>query len=330
MENIRTGFDRRDGLIARIASFAEDTGKPLTLTNFVEHYELNLQSIYKKGCSFARLCVMAGKREDFSEELESDKFTKALARVALIDSRHWIEFILNNFANLESLKPENLSLLQKRMLRMLQFTIWQKDYQDCAFSNELDGLRKIKSCKVLYDELIEVLKYSYNKIDFIDKAPMLDFDCPLNVYCNYSRDQIFAALDVNNPLSIREGVKFVADKKLDVLLNTLNKSSKQYSPTTMYNDYSINEWLFHWQSQSTTSAESPTGQRYINHKKLGSKVLLFVRENKKDMYGNAETYTFLGTVNYVKHDGSNPMNIIWKLDNPIPAKFLKKTNKLVI
>lgn len=49
----------------------------------------------------------------------------------------------------------------------------------------------------------------------------------------------------------------------------------------MYNDYSINEWLFHWQSQSTTSAESPTGQRYINHKKLGSKVLLFVRENKK-------------------------------------------------
>ena len=242
LENIRTGFDRRDGLIARIASFTEDTGKPLTLTNFVEHYELNLQAIYKKGCSFARLCVMAGKREDFSEELESDKFTKALARVALIDSRHWIEFILNSFANLENLKPENLSLLEKRMLRMLQFTIWQKDYQDCAFSNELDGLRKIKSCKVLYDELIEVLKYSYNKIDFIDKAPMLDFDCPLNVYCNYSRDQIFVALDVNNPLSIREGVKFVADKKLDVLLNTLNKSSKQYSPTTMYNDYSINEW----------------------------------------------------------------------------------------
>lgn len=330
LENIRTGFDRKDGLIARIASFTEDTGKPLTLTNFVEHYELNLQAIYKKGCSFARLCVMAGKREDFSEELESDKFTKALARVALIDSRHWIEFILNNFANLESLKPENLSLLEKRMLRMLQFTIWQKDYQDCGFSDELDGLRKIKSCKVLYDELIKVLKYSYNKIDFIDKAPMLDFDCPLNVYCNYSRDQIFAALDVNNPLSIREGVKFVADKKLDVLLNTLNKSSKQYSPTTMYNDYSINEWLFHWQSQSTTSAESPTGQRYINHKKLGSKVLLFVRENKKDMYGNSETYTFLGTVNYVKHAGSNPMNIIWKLDNPIPAKFLKKTNKLVI
>ena len=61
LENIRTGFDRKDGLIARIASFTEDTGKPLTLTNFVEHYELNLQAIYKKGCSFARLCVCYGR-----------------------------------------------------------------------------------------------------------------------------------------------------------------------------------------------------------------------------------------------------------------------------
>lgn len=142
MENIRTGFDRKDGLIARIASFTEDTGKPLTLTNFVEHYELNLQAIYKKGCSFAKLCVMAGKREDFSEELESDKFTKALARVALIDSRHWIEFILNSFANLESLKPENLSLLEKRMLRMLQFTIWQKITKTAALAMKLKGYTK--------------------------------------------------------------------------------------------------------------------------------------------------------------------------------------------
>ena len=28
--------------------------------------------------------------------------------------------------------------------------------------------------------------------------------------------------------------------------------------------------------------------------------------------------------------GRRPMNIIWRLDRPIPAKFLKKTNKLVV
>lgn len=36
------------------------------------------------------------------------------------------------------------------------------------------------------------------------------------------------------------------------------------------------------------------------------------------------------TANYVKHEGSRPMNITWKLDRPIPAKFLKKPNKLAV
>ena len=99
----------------------------------------------------------------------------------------------------------------------------------------------------------------------------------------------------------------------------------------MFKDYSINESLFHWQSQSTTAENSATGQRYIHHREKGSRVLLFVREFKADArFGGAGAYTYLGTVNYVKHEGSRPMNITWKLDRPIPAKFLKKTNKLVV
>jgi hypothetical protein len=45
--------------------------------------------------------------------------------------------------------------------------------------------------------------------------------------------------------------------------------------------------------------------------------------------GSAAAYTFLSTANYVTHEGSKPMNITWRLDKPIPAKFIKKTNKLV-
>lgn len=48
------------------------------------------------------------------------------------------------------------------------------------------------------------------------------------------------------------------------------------------------------------------------------------------LQGGAEAYDFLGTANYVKHEGSQPMNIAWKLDSLIPAKILKKTNKLVV
>ncbi len=52
--------------------------------------------------------------------------------------------------------------------------------------------------------------------------------------------------------SVRQGVLWIESKKTDIFFITLNKSDKDYSPTTMYEDYSINDELFHWQSQSTT------------------------------------------------------------------------------
>ena len=159
----------------------------------------------------------------------------------------------------------------------------------------------------------------------------LGFDCPLDLHCTYTRDQLLMALDFLKPSTVREGVKWLPDKRLDVFFVTLNKADKDYSPTTMYHDYSINEELFHWQSQSTTSAGSATGQRYIHHREQGSRVLLFVREFKTDwLTGSAEAYTFLGTAEYVNHEGERPMNIVWRLDAPIPAKYLKKANKLVV
>ena len=181
----------------------------------------------------------------------------------------------------------------------------------------------------MMEQLLELLRFNYDRIDFLDQKIDLGFDCPLDLHCTYSRDQILVAMDFMKPSTVREGVKYLPDKKTDIFFVTLNKSDKDYSPTTMYHDYSINERLFHWQSQSTTPEESPTGQRYIQHKEKGTYILLFVRENKKDVAG-AAPYTFLGLADYVKHDGSRPMNIIWRLEKPIPAKYLKKTNKLVV
>lgn len=51
-------------------------------------------------------------------------------------------------------------------------------------------------------------------------------------------------------------------------------------------------------------------------------------ESKRFTVPNA--YTFFGTANYVKHEGSRTMNIIWRLDRSTPVKFLKKTNKLMV
>ncbi|NLB34511.1 MAG: DUF3427 domain-containing protein, partial [Elusimicrobia bacterium] len=103
-----------------------------------------------------------------------------------------------------------------------------------------------------------------------------------------------------------------------------------YSPTTMYEDYAINETLFHWQSQSTTKEDSATGLRYINHRKTGNTILLFVRENRTNENNFAEPYHFLGSANYITHHGSKPMSITWRLHNPMPAYLWRKTSRLIV
>ena len=98
--------------------------------------------------------------------------------------------------------------------------------------------------------LIDLLEYCFEKIDFVDQTVDLGSDSPLDLHCNYSRDQILSAVGYytkDSMPAMREGVKFLPKNKLDIFFITLNKADKQYSPSTMYNDYSINEWLFHWQ-----------------------------------------------------------------------------------
>jgi hypothetical protein len=111
--------------------------------------------------------------------------------------------------------------------------------------------------------------------------------------------------------------------KVDAFFVTLHKTAEAYSPTTMYEDYAISPELFHWQSQSTTSADSPTGQRYIHHREQGHTPLLFVREHKVQPGGLAAPYAFLGPAEYVSHTGSRPISIIWRMRYPIPMRLLR-------
>ena len=96
----------------------------------------------------------------------------------------------------------------------------------------------------------------------------------------------------------------------------------------MYEDYAISPSLFHWQSQSTTAADSNIGRRYIHHAEQGGRILLFVREFKQDALGTSP-YTFLGQATYVSHTGSKPMNIVWRLEKPIPAKYLRRVQQVM-
>ena len=330
LNNIRQALRGATGLVANMASFKEDTGLDYTYANFVNHYRIDLRAVYPR-YSFARLAVRAGLREDFREPGE-ELLTKALARLCHINSRRWISFLLNVLPRLPDMDEEVLTPEERTMLLMLHYTIYQQPVDQAGFGSVLQSLAALHASPTMLGELMDLLRFAFEGIDFIDRPVELGLGRTLDLHCSYTRDQVLTGLGYyteHRMPDVREGVKYLEGIKLDIFFITLNKSDKDYSPTTLYEDYSISDTRFHWQSQSTTSEQSQTGQRYIHHQSRGGKVALFVREDKKDKAG-ACPYTFLGLADYESHTGSKPMNIIWRLHEPIPAKFLQKTNKLIV
>ncbi len=152
---------------------------------------------------------------------------------------------------------------------------------------------------------------------------------PLRVHGRYSRAEIEAAFGIltdTAPWIHREGVLWHETSQTDLLFITLNKSEALFSPSTRYRDLALGPSLFHWESQSGTRADSATGQRYIHHQARGSRVLLFVREHRREggrAGGITEPFRCLGFARYESHQGERPMAIRWRLERPIPAGWMQ-------
>jgi len=142
---------------------------------------------------------------------------------------------------------------------------------------------------------------------------------PLQLHARYRQDEILAALRAGGDKGIprlQGGVYYEPSSNTDVLLVTLRKTEKSFSPTTMYRDYAISPSLFHWESQNSAHAGTEAGGRYVSG---ASNVLLFVREAQEQANGVAEAYAFLGKVTLESWEGERPMQIVWRLAHPMPG-----------
>ena len=325
LDHIEGSLTKRKGLVQKISRFEMESGMALAVGNFLTYFVLEPREIYGKS-SFRHLCAEANLCEIPTPD-DEERITKAAKRLLLLNSVSMIRFIrqflaTKNFDFAGKEDPKRASCLA-----ILYYSFHSKPLAATAYSDVLSSLQPFLDKDWMVHEIDGLLSYLEEKTDVLEGDLNLGFPSGLSLYCTYSRDQIFAGLGHWTPHQIsvagkREGVLFLREKTLDVFFITLNKSEKHFSPSTMYNDYAISETLFHWQSQSTTSESSPTGQRYIH----GSKVLLFVREFNK--IGNvSQPFVCLGTASYVSHEGSKPMSIVWRLDANIPAWFMRKAGK---
>lgn len=174
LQNIRQSYGQKAGLMSRIASFEEDSGVELSLDNFLSYHHLSPKSIYGK-YSFARLCAEAGVRADFDEPIE-EKLTGAFSRLMTIDSRRWIAFLLDYLPRIDQVDIAALPRVQQQMLNMFYVTVWQEAISDFASAQVRSDLQSLADSPVMLEDLLSLLRYNFDHIDFIDAPNDLPYD----------------------------------------------------------------------------------------------------------------------------------------------------------
>jgi hypothetical protein len=311
-----------------LAEYAEELGRTPSLSEFVEHFGLDTHDVYRPEASWTRL----RRRADLGPpepEPDEDRLTAGLRRFQHVDDAGLIHALLSRQTGGPQPDLSNLGAREHRQLLMAHFSLWGRD---SGISSLDDSFRRLRTNPAHTAELVELLHFKLTRVASVPPTATLPFHCPLALHASYTRDEILASLGVWSLQArpeMREGVKHLPALPADIFLFTLNKTEKDYSPTTMYQDYALSDSLIHWQSQSTTSDRSETGRRYIEHRARGHTILLFARENKHE-HGQAAPYSFLGPADYVSHEGSRPMSVTWHLRHPLPARLLRRFQRLAV
>lgn len=331
LKNIRQASLNANRFLGLIRQYPSQTTLPLTLANFLKIYPfIDLNDLYKLG-SFTGL-LLKSNQLDADENINQsvlNHFERAIkTRFLCTDAYEYLYFLRTLCQHDFKLKEE----MNPRMALMCHYDFWQKAGAEIGFS-ELQESLQVFNIPALKNELSDFLTLLLNKIQYEqNKMPGLP-GIPLSLHARYAREQIlvaFGASTFDRQAPAREGVLELKDQNIELLFVTLNKNEKQFSPTTMYHDYAINQHLFHWQSQNSARPDRGKGASYIQHRQLNKRLFLFVREQTKDEYNRTMGFVNFGEVEYISHTGSQPMNITWRLKTPMPPFMWHQAAKLAV
>ena len=175
----------------------------------------------------------------------------------------------------------------------------------------------------------EILAWAGEVSQVAGDVPDLPFPCSLEVHAQFSATDILAAFDQATLASAGQrgtGVLHFRDIKAYALLITFQKTEKEFSPTTMYADYPISRTLLHWESQSNTALDSPTGQNLVDHEIRGYTILVFARPKKKHNQCTVP-FVFLGPARHVSHQKERPIQVVWELRYPMPVEMFEENRR---
>ncbi len=288
-------------------SLADDLAHDWPLATFLDRADVELPELYRSRKSFSQL----RQRRGYVADVPDNAITRALPRLLHVDDPERLARWSRWLAAKRPPKPDATDPHQLMLFAALGQATRPLDQLG-------DFFEELWSQGVVLDEVRQLLAV----LDDRRRKPTHPLRAlPFQVHATYTRDEISAGLiEVRKGKLLRTqgGVLKCDPHRCDVLFVTLEKDEKDFTPTTLYNDYPLSLRRFHWESQSTTRLESDTGRRYRRPPK-DWRILMFARQAKKDERKITMPYLFLGPVHCERAAGDRPIEIVWELERDMPA-----------
>ena len=318
LDNIKAAVYNKRRLLQELCAYDHMP----TLKEFIDNNGQDVRIIYKGNGCWTALKRDAGWCSYDSDEL-TKRMEKGLSNMVHANSASYLRFVRNAVQH-----PDSLCLVDERdhaYAVMLYYTLYSDRISRVGFSSVEEGISRLKDYPLFVQEIMELTDYLLTNMDVCTFAVGEGMPVALEQYGCYTREEVFAIFgrqtaDRKMKGSVA-GVFNIEELNTELFFVTLNKSEKDFSASTMYDDYVVSENQFHWKSQNTDTHQG-RGRRFVEQATNKKKFLLFVRECKYDGYGNTCPFYCFGLVDYISSRDDKPMSIDWRMHQPLLPQFV--------
>ena len=318
LQNIKAAIYNKARLVKELRTY---THTP-TLAEFIENNGQDVRLIYKGGYCWSSLKREAGMC-DYPEDDNTKLFVKGIGNLIHVNTVSYLNFIRKVMLAKGNVKCNDER--EETFAVMLYYTLFIDKISKVGVKSISEALRRLADYPMFISEILELTDYLLAHLETKTFSVGEGMPMGLEQYGCYTREEVFAIFKRQTANKKMQGsvagVFNIEELNTELFFVTLNKSDKDFSAETMYNDYVVSENEFRWESQNTDSHQGK-GKRFVEQKKNGKKFLLFVRENKKDGYGNTCPFICFGLVDYIRSKDDKPMKINWQTHHPILPRFL--------
>lgn len=323
--NIRENLKNFRTLVTEsLTTFQQDHGCALTFANFVRVTGISPLTLLKNN-TWSEWKALARHGTPLSDP-DLDACRQTHRRVLLRTDPSTLAQ-LSAFAKNENATDATLGDSGENENLRLHYLLWGKKGGDIGVTTLHESLAKWRRNSTAAHDLSEIVEHVQQQHAFPTPLLQLPFPCRFHLHATYGTFEIKAALGLctlEKPGPAGVGVFHAEHHKCYVHLVTFRKSEKDFSPTTQYRDYPISRTQLHWESQSTSTQSSPTGQNLLQFKERGYTVLFFARLEKR-IEDETAPFICLGPAErMLSAEGDRPIAIVWELAHQIPAALFEE------